>query len=170
MSSSYTFSSPVNITGALTLGTALSPLYGGSGSTSATGTPGSALVLQSSPTINNLNAGGTIITNAATPSVGTDVANKNVTDKIILQTALMRWGVTDFKTIQLDADKLFDTIENNDFIFYTADLSGNLTNPLRKWLISTKVLRFNFYCPAYNDALFLENLLLSQAATPNQKK
>ena len=87
-------------------------------------------------------------------------SSKNIIDKIILQTALMRWGVTDFKTIQFDADKLFDTIENNDFIFYTADLSGNLTNPLRKWLISSKVLRFNFYCPAYNDALFLENLLM----------
>ena len=86
--------------------------------------------------------------------------SKNVTDKIILQTALMRWGVTNFKTIQFEADKLFDTIENDDFIFYTADLSGNFTNPLRKWLISSKALRFNFYCPAYNDALFLENLLM----------
>ncbi len=94
----------------------------------------------------------------------------NPIEKIILQTALMRWDVFNFPSITLKTDDLLGTLEKDDFIFYTADLSGNFKNPLRKWLIGTKALRFNFYCPAYNDALFLENLLLTQAANLNQIK
>ena len=94
----------------------------------------------------------------------------NIVEKIILQTALMRWGIFNFPSITFKNDDVLEAIEKDDFIFYTADLSGNFKNPLRKWLIGSKALRFNFYCPAYNDALFLENLVLSQAVAPNQKR
>ena len=94
----------------------------------------------------------------------------NIVEKIILQTALMRWGIFNLPSITFKNDDVLEAIEKDDFIFYTADLSGNFKNPLRKWLIGSKALRFNFYCPAYNDALFLENLVLSQAVAPNQKR
>lgn len=83
------------------------------------------------------------------------------TEKVILQTALMRWGVKDLKPLLIDGDNLFDALENNSFIYFIANMASYLKNPYKRLIGNTGLVKFNYYCPAYNDVLFLENLLTS---------
>lgn len=90
----------------------------------------------------------------------------NLPEKIILQTAMMRWGVANLLPIEIDGNNLFDELENNPFVYFIGDLGTTLKNPYKKIIASTGLLKFNFYCPAYNDVLFLENLLIYQELQP----
>lgn len=85
----------------------------------------------------------------------------SITEKMILQTTLMRLGVTTIPPITIDYNNLFRDIENNDFIYFIANMSSFLKNPYKRLIGNTRLVKYNYYCPAYNDVLFLENLLIS---------
>ncbi len=86
----------------------------------------------------------------------------SIIEKAILQTALMRWGEKDFQPLLIDGDNFFDALENNSFIYFIANMASYLKNPYKRLIGNTGLVKFNYYCPAYNDVLFLENLLLTQ--------
>lgn len=89
-------------------------------------------------------------------------AAKNPVDKIMLATVLMRWGQAVPAMIWQVEAGIFPYFENNDFSFFVASMTSILPDPLRQWLGSTGTGRFFYYCPAYNDLLLLEYLVLQR--------
>lgn len=86
----------------------------------------------------------------------------NFIDKVILATSLLRWGQPAPQTqLQLDTD-LQTFIENNDFVFFIANMASMLPNPLKQWVGKAGIGRFFYYCPAYNNVLLLEYLVWKQ--------
>jgi hypothetical protein len=83
----------------------------------------------------------------------------NFMDKIIVSTALLRWGVKPPQEhLEIDTD-LQTWIERNDFVFFIANMASMLPNPLKQWLGKAGIGRFFYYCPAYNNTLLLEYLV-----------
>jgi hypothetical protein len=81
-------------------------------------------------------------------------------DQVLLLTALKRWGVTDLPIIQHDTNAaLLDLVEDESFSFFIANMASMLPDTLKKWINSTSLGTFYYYCPAYNQLLLLENLL-----------
>ncbi len=77
-------------------------------------------------------------------------------DKIILSTSLLRWGV-------LPPDQLqdqFSNLSDNNFVFFVANMAAMLPNPFTRFMIKTNIGRFDYFCPAYNNVLVLENVIL----------
>lgn len=89
----------------------------------------------------------------------------NPMDRILLSTVLLRWKQPLPDTVLTSEDTIFTYLEENDFVFFIAGMASILPDPLRQWLGNTGVGRFYYYCPAYNDALLLEYLVLHQQAT-----
>ena len=83
-------------------------------------------------------------------------------DQVILQTALMRWGVKP-PAITLETQKsLTDLVEDGHFYFFNASIASLLPDPLRKWISKAGLVQFTYDCDAYNNLLLLENLVLSK--------
>jgi hypothetical protein len=86
----------------------------------------------------------------------------NFLDRIILNTSLIRWGV------KLPGQELVKEIENycdtsrEPFVFFVANMAAMLPNPIMRFMIRSNIGRFDYYCPAYNDVLVLENLILKK--------
>jgi hypothetical protein len=86
--------------------------------------------------------------------------SNNFLDKVILSSSLIRWGV------QLPADTIYTRsgltglIEDNNFVFFVASITSMLPHPYNVLSGKTAVGKFYFYCPAYNNILVLENLVL----------
>lgn len=89
-------------------------------------------------------------------------SSKNTMDKIVLNSALQYLGKQPLFMQLPDTDSIQDEIEGSDFVFFIADMASMLPDRNRKMLSKTALLRFNYYCPAYNLALLLECLLLQQ--------
>ncbi len=86
---------------------------------------------------------------------------KNIPEKIILQTALMRLGNKGFAPVEINGNALFEEIEENNFIYFIANMASYFRNPFKDVVGDMAIVKFNYYCPAYNDALFLENLMMA---------
>jgi len=80
-------------------------------------------------------------------------------DKVILQTALLRLGDTAVLSLPLPVHSAGEA-ESDPFVFYIANLSCLFPNPFRRVLLQNPLWTYHFFCPAYNDALVLENLSL----------
>lgn len=88
----------------------------------------------------------------------------NPMDKILLSISLLRWK-QEVPAVQWETDReLFPFLEENDFTFFIANMASILKDPVRQWISSTGLGRFYYYCPAYNDVLLLEYLILQQQA------
>ncbi|RFM27997.1 hypothetical protein DXN05_10665 [Deminuibacter soli] len=83
----------------------------------------------------------------------------NLVDKIILSTALMRWGVQPPVTAMQTDVPVTALVENSDFVFFIANMTSMLPNPFKQWMGSTGLGRFFYYAPAYNNVLLLEYLV-----------
>lgn len=81
-------------------------------------------------------------------------------DQVILQTALMRWGVKPPEITRYTQKTVAQLVEEGDFYFFNASMSSLLPDPLRTWSSKSGVLTFTYDCDAYNNVLLLENLLL----------
>ena len=89
-------------------------------------------------------------------------ASNRFMDAIILQTALLRWGVKPTPSKLFETDHLFDLMEEQPFAFFIGDIATMLPDPFKRWIIRTGVGKFYFESPGYNVALVLENLVLHQ--------
>jgi len=91
-------------------------------------------------------------------------SSESYMDKVLLSTSLLRLGVKP-PVDTLVSSKRFDSIvTDDDFVFFIANMGVILGYPYNKWLSRSGVGRFNYYCPAYNYALVLENELMWQRA------
>jgi hypothetical protein len=83
-------------------------------------------------------------------------------DKVILSTSLMRWNsiFPDYHISTGVKNYLNDSM--HDFVFFYATMASMLPNPVNKWAMKLNIGRYNYYCPAYNDVLVLENLVFAQ--------
>lgn len=80
-------------------------------------------------------------------------------DQVLLQTALMRWGVQP-AIIQINQKKsLAELIEDDSFSFFIANMASMLPDGLKKTAGAAGVGKFYYFCPAYNNLLVLENLI-----------
>lgn len=94
--------------------------------------------------------------------------SSNFIDKVILSTALMRWGVA-APAQELQTGVSLETyVEQNDFVFFIANMASMLPNPLKQWMGGAGVGRFMYFCPAYNNALLLEYLVWRQRTQHQQ--
>ena len=87
----------------------------------------------------------------------------NILEQMILCTALQKLGYSS-PMIELPAkEKLVWMIEHNDLAFFTGDMLGYFEGNTKKTLafFFKKALFYNQYCPAYNDALLVEYLILN---------
>jgi hypothetical protein len=84
---------------------------------------------------------------------------KNPLEKAILCTAIIRWGYVPptFEMPELNA------IEQNDLPFFIGNIPSYFSQYLRQFVIHKGLGLFYHYCPAYNDALFLEYLALRRS-------
>jgi hypothetical protein len=97
----------------------------------------------------------------------TDAVNQlsrshNALEKIILSTAILKWGydpplagcpaIADIQT----------TIEKNDFAFFIGNVPSYFHDLFRKFATSRDMGLFYHYCPAWNDVLLLEYVLLKE--------
>ncbi len=78
-------------------------------------------------------------------------------EKIILSTALMRWGTRPPVISISTGNTLLELIDDPNFAFFIANMSSMLPNPLKDLAGSIGVGKFNYYCEAYNLCLVLEN-------------
>jgi hypothetical protein len=89
-------------------------------------------------------------------------SSENIMDKVLLNSSLLYLQEKPL-FMQIPAtDNIKEGIEESDFVFFIADMASMLSDRNRKILSKTALLRFNYYCPAYNIALLLECLLLQQ--------
>ena len=86
----------------------------------------------------------------------------NFIDKIIVSTALMRWEAQPPREQLLVDTDLQTLVERNDFVFFIANMASMLPNPFKQWVGNAGIGRFFYYCPAYNNTLLLEYLVLKK--------
>ena len=87
----------------------------------------------------------------------------NILEQMILCTAIQKLGYSS-PEIELPAkEKLVWMTEHNDLAFFTGDMLGYFEGNTKKTLafFFKKALFYNQYCPAYNDALLVEYLILN---------
>ncbi len=80
-------------------------------------------------------------------------------DEVILSTALLRWGAVPAEMRPHKANSLQDLVEDEQFVFFIANMATILPNWLKRWVAAVGIDRFNYYSPAYNNVLLIENLV-----------
>jgi hypothetical protein len=88
-------------------------------------------------------------------------ASNNLLEKILLRTALLRWGVS-LPHEEIFSHDLVKEVEETHLVFFIANLACILPKNLAFGLFNLGLTRFYFYCPAYYDALLLEYLVLQK--------
>ena len=86
--------------------------------------------------------------------------SNNILEKIILSSPLMKWGQSPAAFALPPISEIEKQIEQNPLPFFIGNIPSYLKQPLKENMINRKMLLFYHYCPAWNDALLLEYLLL----------
>ncbi|MEP6682609.1 MAG: hypothetical protein ABJA35_05080, partial [Parafilimonas sp.] len=87
-------------------------------------------------------------------------SSNNILEKIMLSSALIKLNQ---HPPQLNVNiKNFKNIEQNNLPFFIGNIPSYFKQPFKEDFISLRLLMYNHYCPAWNDCLLLEYLLLSQ--------
>jgi hypothetical protein len=80
-------------------------------------------------------------------------------DKIILSTALMRWGVEP-PIVKLQSNQsFFEIIDDPNFVFFMNNMSSILPKKTKDIVDLLSIGKFRNYCEAYNICLLLENIV-----------
>jgi hypothetical protein len=85
-------------------------------------------------------------------------STNNLFEKILLGTALIKWGQSP-QPLQITMDDL-KSIEQNNLPFFIGNIPSYFHRSLKGKFIDLRLLMYNHYCPAWNDCLLLEYLLL----------
>jgi len=87
-------------------------------------------------------------------------ATDNILEKIILCSAIIKWGYNPPPISIPKESDIERIIEKNNMPFFIGNIPSYLPEAERDFLLSNKLGLFYHYCPAYNDALLLEYLVL----------
>lgn len=83
-------------------------------------------------------------------------------NQVLLSSTLLNWGVRPTEqTFQSNQD-LTVLIEDEKFSFFIANMASMLPTQLKKVFTASTLGKFNYYCPAYNNVLLIENIILHQ--------
>ena len=86
--------------------------------------------------------------------------SKNILEKIILSTAILKWGYSPPVTGLPTTTDIETKIEKNDFAFFIGNVPSYFHDMFRKYATTNHMGLFYHYCPAWNDMLLLEYLVL----------
>ena len=90
-------------------------------------------------------------------------SSDNLLEQMILCSAIMKWGYKP-PELELPADLDIDAmIEQNKLPFFIGNMPSYFPNFYKNILLKIKWGLYYHFCPAYNDALFLEYLLLKRS-------
>ncbi len=96
-------------------------------------------------------------------------STSNFIDQVLLQTSLTRLGIST-STITIKSKFPLQTIiEDDSFSFFLANMASILPNKLNKTLEGIGAVKFYYYCPAFNNLLLLENIILQQHAVSSSE-
>jgi hypothetical protein len=84
-------------------------------------------------------------------------------EKIVLSNALLKWNVDP----GLDTAGTSDQIHNSDVPFFIGNIPSIFNFILKKPLSKREIGFYYHYCPAYNDVLLLEHLMLRRKSNEN---
>ncbi|MEP6467326.1 MAG: hypothetical protein ABJB05_13535 [Parafilimonas sp.] len=87
-------------------------------------------------------------------------SSNNLFEKIMLSSALIKWNQHP-QQLNISIHD-FKTIEQNDLPFFIGNIPSYFKQPFKEDFISLRLLMYNHYCPAWNDCLLLEYLLLNK--------
>jgi len=79
-------------------------------------------------------------------------------DRIITATSLIRFGAAVSRDSYPAYPDILTLTEENDFVFFIANMASFLPNPFKNWIGKSGIGKFYYYCPAYNNVLLLEFL------------
>jgi hypothetical protein len=86
------------------------------------------------------------------------LAATDLTDKLILSTALLKWNAS----LPIGINRNYYDEDDDEFVFFVAGMFSILPHPFFKFVDKIKIAKFYYYCPAYNTALLLETLVWEQ--------
>jgi len=86
--------------------------------------------------------------------------SKNILEKVILSTAILKWGYSPPVTGLPTTTDIETKIETNDFAFFIGNVPSYFHDMFRKYATTNHMGLFYHYCPAWNDMLLLEYLVL----------
>ena len=87
-------------------------------------------------------------------------SSNNLLEKIMLTSALIKWNQSPAQ-ISINS-KNFKDIEKNNLPFFIGNIPSYFNRSIKGKFIDLRLLMYNHYCPAWNDCLLLEYLLLSK--------
>ncbi len=87
-------------------------------------------------------------------------STENTFEKMILSSALIQWNQQP-QQLNISIND-FRNIEQNDLPFFIGNIPSYFKQPWKEDFINLRLLMYNHYCPAWNDCLLLEYLLLSR--------
>lgn len=82
--------------------------------------------------------------------------------QVLLSSTLLNLGIKPSLITIKKKQSLTQIIEDEQFSFFIANMASMLPNQLKKSFTDSKLGIFKYYCPAYNNVLLLENIILHQ--------
>ena len=92
-------------------------------------------------------------------------SSNNMLEKIILTITLLKWN-EDPPSLNLTTSNVRD-IETNDLPFFIGNIPSYFKQPWKEDFMSLRLLMYYHYCPAWNDCLLMEYLVLRQQKSKN---
>lgn len=88
--------------------------------------------------------------------------SNNLLEKIILSSAIMKLGYVPPDVSLQDDNEAISEVEQSDFPFFIGNIPSYFLPVPKHFFTQKKWLLFYHYCPAFNDVLLLEYLMLKQ--------
>jgi len=100
--------------------------------------------------------------------------SKSFIEKVILSTTLLRWNTDPPQQEPIYTNSIRELIEEDEnFAFFIVNLAYvqlKVPDSFKKWSGKSGVGKFYYYCPAYNNMLLLENLVLQNTVPISSRK
>ncbi|MDQ2752165.1 MAG: hypothetical protein M3R72_03990, partial [Bacteroidota bacterium] len=93
--------------------------------------------------------------------------SKDILEKIILSSSLMRLGYASPPLLFSQNTQLIHQIENSPFSFFIGNIPSYFSSFYKSIFYTKSWLLFYHYCPAYNDALLFEYVMLKKTINSN---
>ncbi len=94
-------------------------------------------------------------------AIGLFNQTNNKLEQLILSNAIMKMGGQS-PILYSFSEAVINEIEKNDFSFFTGNIPSYFQHTLKSISNSLHLLQYRHYCPAWNDALLIENILLRE--------